>query len=103
MRLRFRHDIRVEGVSHKAGTRADVPETDETWRLVNEGHADLEPPPGQAGQPQVPDWVQGKGKAPADVEVTPAESARLTAPPQSPAAPLAGSESGAKTSKADKR
>ena len=61
MRLRFRHAVTVDGKDYGANTVGFVPVTDEAWRAVNDGHADLDPPPGErlanGVQPFPPEWV----------------------------------------------
>jgi hypothetical protein len=45
-------------VRHAAGGFAVVRVTDEAWEAVNRGDADLNPPPGVAGQPFPPEFVR---------------------------------------------
>jgi hypothetical protein len=61
MILRFRHDHSVGGRTYLSGQKERVPVSDDAWKAVNEGHADLDPPPGEAVgdwvQPHPPEWV----------------------------------------------
>jgi hypothetical protein len=76
MRVRFRHDYTVDGKGYLAGSAALVDQSDEAWAAVNDGHADLDPPPGIANQPFPPEHVR---RSPAtDVVATAADTARLT-------------------------
>lgn len=58
MILKFRHGHSVGGESFAPGQKAAVKVDDEAWAAVNEGHADLDPPPGVAGQPFPPEEVR---------------------------------------------
>lgn len=83
MRLRFRHDWTLAGKTHLAGSMDRVPVNDEAWDAVNLGHADLDPPPGVAGQPFPPEDVRRdettEAPLPAPpITAVPSGTARLT-------------------------
>lgn len=58
MSLRFRHPHTVDGQAYLPGSIATVAVSEEAWQAVNEGHADLDPPPGVAGQPFPPEELR---------------------------------------------
>jgi hypothetical protein len=58
MLLRFRHGATIGNKTYAGGTIERVPQSEEAWDAVNQGHADLDPPPGVAGQPFPPEKLQ---------------------------------------------
>lgn len=61
MRVWVRHAVTIDGTDYGANGFAFVPVTDEAWQAVSNGHADLNPPPGErlanGVQPFPPEWV----------------------------------------------
>jgi hypothetical protein len=81
MRVRFRTSATVAGVAYRATDLGVVPQSDEAWDAVDRGVCDLDPPPGVAGQPQVPERLARteKTEAPAPPVVAgAAQTAALT-------------------------
>jgi hypothetical protein len=88
MRVRFRRPATVAGVTYLGGQAASVPQSDEAWDAVDRGECDLDPPPGVAGQPQVPERLTRseatEAPAPQPLQAGPAATARLTPTPPTP-------------------
>lgn len=99
MLLRFRRDCTLKNEEGKSATfaaasLAAVEVNDEAWECVNRGDADLQPPPGEKGQPFPPDWVNRSEETdaplPQAAQVPPAQQA--TAAPARPAPADRGEE-----------
>jgi hypothetical protein len=59
MLVRFRRPSTIGGRTYRAGSgREAVPQSEEAWAAVNRGDCDLDPPPGEAGQPFPPEELQ---------------------------------------------
>jgi hypothetical protein len=86
MTLRFRRSATVAGKTYAAGSVDTVEINDDAWAAVNNGDADLDPPPGVRGQPFPPDSVT-RSDAPVPpppvvqfVQAPPVQPAKTTPP-----------------------
>lgn len=99
MRLYFRRSSTIGAVTHLAGSFDTVEVTDEAWRAVNRGDADVNPPPGTGGQPHpddIPDWVK-ESEATEAPQPPPAQVMMIQQPPAAAApqkAPAGGKAKG---------
>jgi hypothetical protein len=93
MRLRFRRGATIDGKTFAGGAHEAVEISDDAWAAVNRGDADLDPPPGVAGQPNPEDIPEELTDAPAPAPLTPMmQQAAAAVPVASPKAAKVGAD-----------
>lgn len=62
VRLRFRVTTEIAGTTHQANSTETLPATEEVWKAVDLGRADMDPAPGVSNQPYPP-WAKDVNKS----------------------------------------